>query len=286
MPFFRSTLLLPATILTAVFSSHLQSKELLGIRGSVEYWNATMQGSVQSGDVVTTDETLPATAFSPFEMGINEDAYISYAIELRHKFPALPRVIYKKQPLKGEGNATAARDINFIDTAITSGSTTQSDIDLSHTDITLYYPVINSWLDMDIGITQRDIDGKITVDALVLPEEDDTGGGTGGGTGSTAPTAANPNTAVSKNLSLVYLDSSVAIPSTDVRFHYLVHYTNSGSTHYSDVSLHINYAMQGHQYDYFFTAGYKKMKFMDDDFGEASVSLEVAGPFIRFGIGI
>ncbi len=239
-----------------------------------------MQNRVQSGDVVTTDETLAGTAFSAFEMGINDDAHISYAVELRHKLTSLPRVIYTKRSLLGEGSATATRNINFIDTVITPDSATQSKFDLSHTDITFYYPIVSSWIALDAGVTKRSMDGKIAIDALVIPEDDGTG------TGTTAPTAATPSTKVSKNITLLYINSTVQFPETDMAVNYVVNYSNSGSAHYSDMSLHISYAMEGRDYDYFFYAGYKKMKFFDNDFGEVSSSLEVAGPFITIGVGL
>lgn len=265
------------------------SKEVLGINFGAAYWGGNIQNRVQSDDFTSEETSITATRFSPFDLGIGDTSLVFYFIEYKHNIPIIPRIIYRNVPIKEEGKTTLARGINFVDTSIATGALVNSTFDLSFTDISLFYTVIDSWLTLDIGLTQRSIDGSIELISPVVAEEE-----TGEETGETEEeeAAAETSTTVISTAKihskpvLAYSRASIPLMKSNWRYTYVMQYMNSESEYYSDTEHILSYEMESQSFDYRFDLGYKKVKLMSEDIGDLQSTLEVAGPFIRFSVGL
>ncbi len=269
------------------------SKEVLGIYFGVAYWGGNIQNRVQSDNFTSEEATVTATRFSPFEMGIGDTTQAFYFIEYKHNIPIIPRIIYRNVPITEEGKTTLARGINFVDTSIVTGALVNSTFDLSFTDVSLYYTVIDSWLTLDIGLTQRTIDGSIELISPVVAEaegEGETGEETGETEGEeaavTTPTTVTSTANIDVRPVLAYSRISFPIMRSNWRYTYAVQYMNSESEYYSDTENTLSYEMESQSIDYRFDVGYKKVKLMSEDIGDLQSTLEVAGPFIRISVGL
>ncbi len=265
------------------------SKEVLGIYFGAAYWGGNIQNRLQSDNFTSEETTVSATRFSPFEVGIGDTTQTFYFVEYKHNIPIIPRIIYRNVPIQEEGKSTLARSINFVDTSIAAGALVNSTFDLSFTDISLYYTIVDSWLTLDVGLTQRSIDGRIELISPVVVEEE-----TGEETGETEEEEAAAETAttvisiakIDTKPILAYSRVSIPIMKSNWRYTYVAQYMNSESEYYSDTEHTLSYEMENQSFDYRFDVGYKKVKLMSEDIGELQSTLEVAGPFIQFSIGL
>ncbi|MFL0802155.1 MAG: hypothetical protein K6L81_00435 [Agarilytica sp.] len=279
--------------LAVFYGPAVNAESTLGIKFGASYWTANIQNQLQSDNFTDADGDVIASRFSAHEIGIGDTSQTSYFVEFRHNIPFLPRVRYENAPLSEEGKTTLTRDLNFVDTIIPAATALDSTIDLSYQDISLYYSLAEGGLDLDIGVTQREIEGEVAL--TFVPVDDGDGGdegdgGDGGDTGEdTEGTTANTSTVtgiLEDSPILVFTRLSFPLFESDWRFSYTFQYNNTENEYYSDTESLLSYGTKDHGYDYSFDIGYKKAKFMADDMGGLASKIKVSGPFLRFTVGL
>ncbi len=143
----KSILVVGGTL--ALFGSWAHA-DIVGVGASVSYWNSDVSGdAATNGDVVDLENDL--------DLSSDDNANVTLYFE--HPVPLLPnvRVNYTSLELDGEGELSA----NFDGIAL--GTTVQSDLELDQLDLTLYYEVLDNWVNLDLGLTVRDLSGELTV---------------------------------------------------------------------------------------------------------------------------
>ena len=91
--------------------------------------------------------------------GDSSGTYVYIAIE--HPVPFLPNVLLMSTELDQSETSEITRTISFDDETFTAGTEVDSTIDLSHVDATLYYELLDNWVNLDLGLTIRKFDGEI-----------------------------------------------------------------------------------------------------------------------------
>ncbi len=100
-------------------------------------------------------------------------SYIYAAFE--HPVPLLPNIKVAKTRLDDSAVGTLSTDVDFNGELYLANETVATELDLSHTDLTLYYEIIDTVLDFDLGITARYFNGDVGLNGnreaidLVLP---------------------------------------------------------------------------------------------------------------------
>lgn len=112
-------------------------------------WIANIDGEI--GD--------PESSISASDLGLDEETHDYYFAQIEHELPVLPYLRIAKLNYAQEAQALIPVDFTFGDTTFTAGSIVDSRIDLSYTEASLYYPIFNDWLRVDLGLTVRDYDG-------------------------------------------------------------------------------------------------------------------------------
>lgn len=262
-----------------IWSAPTQGKEVLGLSFGATFWRANMQGRVQSNNFTDADDAIvTATGFSAFEMNIADTSQFSYFVEYRHKMPFFPKVLYRSAPLSETGKTSLRRTINFVDFAIASGTEVESEFDLSYDDITLYFTFLDTWMLLDIGATQRSINGAVTLTYLPAADPDDTE--------ATTPTLTTSRATIDSSPVMLYGHSEIPLFNSKWNFHLTLNYTNEERKHFSDSETRLAYTMERHGYDYTIEFGYKRAKFISEDIGDLSSGLAVKGPFLRLSLGL
>jgi outer membrane protein len=135
------------------------SDTVLGIYAGGGVWQSDFSGEI--GDVGQPSANLE-------DLGLQDQNNQYYFIALEHPVPVLPNV--RLQQTDVSLSETADIDQTFIldDVAYTASTTVTSDFDFSHTDATLYYEVLDNWVNLDLGVTFRKFDGELSLrsDAL------------------------------------------------------------------------------------------------------------------------
>ncbi len=133
--------LLLGLLLTATFAS---VADVLGFSVGANYWQYDMDGTMRS----------PLAAND--SVGIDfDDAGVNVFVTFEHPVPFLPNVKLQQNDIQAAGLIPVA-DPNFQngELVFVSGA-----IDLSHTDVTLYYEILDNWVNLDLGLTAKYFDG-------------------------------------------------------------------------------------------------------------------------------
>jgi outer membrane protein len=94
----------------------------------------------------------------------NENIFLKAYIE--HPVPMLPNVKIAYTQLSHEGQGAVSNDFVWGGIHIPSFGTIDNNLDISQYDLTLYYELLDNWVEADAGITLGYIDGHIEVTAL------------------------------------------------------------------------------------------------------------------------
>ncbi|WP_226665021.1 TIGR04219 family outer membrane beta-barrel protein [Microbulbifer aggregans] len=121
-------------ICAALASVSASADTILGFDATAGVWKPSYSGELNS--VIDS---------SDFE----ESNHTFLQAALEHPIPLIPNIMLAHSAIES-------------DTNLTSGST----LDLTHTDATLYYEILDNWVNLDIGLTARQYDGSLGLDIM------------------------------------------------------------------------------------------------------------------------
>ncbi len=122
--------------------------DVIGASASITYWDPDTSGSIKSGgDKIYVDGDLNQ----------GDDAVGIISLGFEHPIPLLPNVRFQyfNQDESAHGSVD---DVSFkgqdFDGAV------QSNFDFDHYDLTMYYEILDNWVNIDVGINAKVIDGS------------------------------------------------------------------------------------------------------------------------------
>ncbi|MBD3648277.1 MAG: TIGR04219 family outer membrane beta-barrel protein [Pseudomonadales bacterium] len=126
--------------------------DVLGAYVGVGYWNSSFGGDVVA-DVDVEDE---------LDISSDNGAQIYAGIE--HPIPVLPNIRVARTNIEDSGTGTLSSTFVYQGETFTATQTVATSVDLTHTDLTLYYEIIDIGMDVDVGLTARWLDGEVALD--------------------------------------------------------------------------------------------------------------------------
>ena len=115
----------------------------------------------------------------------------SMVLILEHPIKALPNIKYRDHDLDSSNRITLDADVNLNGQTFDSGKKITSTYDLSQNDIVLYYQLLNSRINLDLGVDLKKFDGEVSL----------------GGD-------ANTSLAVDETIPLLYLSARYDLPNS------------------------------------------------------------------------
>ncbi|MCK7544158.1 TIGR04219 family outer membrane beta-barrel protein [Marinobacter bryozoorum] len=240
MKLFRSAVLLSA--IAAVPTVHA---DVLGVGASIGYWDSDLSGkAAKGGDQVNVENEL--------DLSNNTEANLSAYLE--HPIPLLPnvRLSYVKIDQTGRGELSTGFD------DIPAGVGVDSSLDWRQTDLTLYYEVLDNWVNLDLGVTARDLDAELQVS--------DTAGLT------------NSKTEVDAVVPMGFAAARFDLPLTGVSVGANGNFISYSGDSVYDYDVYGQYAFAGVQ----LRAGYREMA-VDYEDGDDRLDIDIGGPFASVG---
>jgi len=137
-----------------LFSSAV-SADFLGIYAGGGSWNHDPSGDFSS------NTGLPIDVGGDLNYASKSEGYAWIAFD--HPLPLIPNIRLEKTSLSQSGNLTVGAGRNF--NGALSGA---SSITLDSTDAILYYRLLDNWVNLDLGLNLRKIDGDFTVGTEVV----------------------------------------------------------------------------------------------------------------------
>jgi outer membrane protein len=115
------------------------------------YWDANFSGNVITSVDIESELDIESAG----------STYI-YA-HLEHPLPFIPNLRVARTNIDQSGTGVLTSNFNYEGTGFSAGQSVASSVDLSHTDLTLYYELIDIGMDVDLGITARYLEGEVSI---------------------------------------------------------------------------------------------------------------------------
>lgn len=150
----KKSLIAASLVLASVGSvGTAQADVIFGVYGGAQYWDTEVEGGFGS----STDQQ---------RFAFNDENQNSFYIAVEHPIPLIPNVMLRQSDLITSGATTLTSEFEFNGQTYTANTNLNADLDLSHTDYTLYYEIFdNDLLSIDLGVTGKRFDGFAQVRA-------------------------------------------------------------------------------------------------------------------------
>ena len=145
--------------LSLVFAAMGAQADVAGVHAGASYWSPSFSGGFDSGDSTIGEISLEK------DLGYEGASATGLYVAIEHPVPMLPNLRIEHTSLSDSSSSTLSRNIEFEGESFTSGSKVNSKFDLTHTDYTGYYEILDGlgWLSADVGMTFRMFDGQIKI---------------------------------------------------------------------------------------------------------------------------
>ena len=234
----------------AMFASTAQADTVLGLYAGTGQWQSEL-----SGDVGVTNTDFSA-------LGFQEEHNNMFYIALEHPVPVLPNLMLKRTELSTNGTATLQGVVRFRGQSFPVDTSLATDIDLTHTDATFYYEVLDNWLNLDIGLTARSYEGE-----LLATNTDDV--------------SQSETVDMDVVIPLIYLKGQIDLPFTGFSVKGDINAISYSGDSISDVSAAVAWQTDVLvAFDLGVELGYRRMNLEVDDLDDLQTDLTIDGPYL------
>ncbi len=146
--------LLAIVVATLVFCSPLHA-DFVGLQIGTSFWTPDYKGSFAL-DGASTGTTIDIQD----DLGFDDESHSDLWIKIEHPVPVLPNLKFVSSDLDASSNSTLSRNIEYGDSTFNAGADINTRFDMTNTELTLYYELLDNWINFDLGLTVRQYDGQ------------------------------------------------------------------------------------------------------------------------------
>ena len=216
------------------------------VGGSIEaaYWHAGVAGDATFG---------PATIDAEDQLNFSEDSNFEVAVTLEHPVPLIPNVRLKYTDIDQDEEGDLLDDFD----GVTAGEV-ESNLNLSHADLILYYEILDNWVSLDIGIDVKAFDGQLEIVGQTVTSTTD----------------------IDEFIPLAYISTEFELPLTDLSFGAEVSAISYSGDSIYDGKVRFR---QGISLA-FIELGYRQMGLKVDDVDDVDFDVTFGGAYLSTGI--
>lgn len=143
--------LLPFCAVTLFASGAATADTLLGVYVGGSVWNEETEGGFSDNPNITSFD-------------YDDETRGTFYVALEHPIPFVPNIKLRRTDMDTGGVTTLSSSFTFGGEIFTGGSTVINDVELTNTDIILYYEFFdNDLVSFDFGINGKYVDGNLIV---------------------------------------------------------------------------------------------------------------------------
>ncbi|MCG8669463.1 MAG: TIGR04219 family outer membrane beta-barrel protein [Pseudomonadales bacterium] len=146
----------------------LAAADTIGFFIGAGTFDAEFSGSFKDGDADVIEREIDIES----DLGLDDSSASYLYVAIEHPLPALPNIKLARTELDQTGRSTIEESIEFDGKEYSADTEIESKIDLSHTDFTLYYELLDNWVNLDLGLTIRQFDGEISLSGEISGSEE------------------------------------------------------------------------------------------------------------------
>jgi len=145
--------LIALAILAASVSVSSQA-DIIGATAGAYMWKQSWEGDVKAGS-----QSIDMND----DLGYDDETGKSFYVALEHPVPVLPNIRLQHTSLDISEKGTLTKPYTFDGKGYLVGEEVDSTTDLTHTDGTFYYEILDNWVNLDVGLTVRMFDGEVSI---------------------------------------------------------------------------------------------------------------------------
>lgn len=220
-----------------------QADTVFGIHAGAGTWQSDYAGDIGQPSATTED------------LALNEGNNNFYYIAIEHPILFLPNIKLQQNNITSNQRSMIETNFSIGDISYPSGSTVATDFDLSYTDATLYYELLDNWLTLDLGVTLRKYSGFLKAESSGIIDETD----------------------VDLSLPLAYGRAQFDLPLTGFFAGFEGNYISYDGNDLADYNVKIGYLFDS-ALDLGVEVGYRALTVNIDD-GDIHTNLDIMGPY-------
>ena len=198
----------------AVLISTQLRADLVGFQIGISSWTPDYKGSFRldgagAGTVIDIQNDL----------GFDDESHSDIWIKLEHPLPIIPNVKFVSSSLDASASSNLPNPIVFDDQTFNASTDVNTRFDMTNTEFTLYYELLDNWINLDAGLTLRQYDGQSRI--------------------STATTSAGEN--LDFTVPLLYLDARIDLPFTGFFIDSTMNTISVDNNSISDINVSLGY---------------------------------------------
>ena len=244
-----------ALVVAAVLPLGVQADTIFGVYAGAGMWSQAYSGGVEYANQGSIDMEQ--------DLGFDEENASYLYVALEHPLPLVPNIKLQRSEMSTDANSILTRDITFDGKGFSASQDISSTLDLSHTDATLYYEILDNWVSLDLGMTVRLFDGEIGV------------------VSSDGSTSANQS--ISVPLPMFYGKAQFDLPFSGLSVGAEANYLMVSGNGVSDIIVRAAYESP---FRFGAELGYRTFTFELDDIDDLYGDLTVEGPYLAVTLHI
>ena len=130
----------------------LATADIAGLYAGTGVWQSSPTGTLGNTSI-SLENTL----------NFDEENSNYFFIALEHPIPLLPNLRLTRTDLEWAGQGVVSAGTSLDEVVFPSDQAVAADLDLSHTEVTFYYEILDNIVDLDLGLTARLFDGEASL---------------------------------------------------------------------------------------------------------------------------
>jgi outer membrane protein len=234
---------LPLVLAFSFLTPLAHADRVLGFYAGVGSWLSDYDG--KAGDPAVTLKDL----------GVKEHYNNYFYVAIEHPIPFIPNVRLTQISITSSQTGTVTKSFTIGNTTYVANETVKSDFDLSHRDATLYYQLLDNWINLDLGATVRKFDGYVRTES----------------------TKSNEKLIIDMALPMMYAKAQFDLPFTGLSAGVEGNYASYQSNSISDYTAKLTYLFDSYV-DVGVEVGYRKMSVKISD-NNLKADMTLKGPY-------
>lgn len=229
--------------LTLAIASHVHADTVFGVYAGAGTWQSEYAGDIGK----------PATSADDLGMSDNNNNF--YYIAIEHPIPFFPNIKVQQNNLTSKQSSVIENSFSIGEVTYPGGTTVATDFDLSYTDASLYYELLDNWVSLDLGVTLRKYSGHLQAKGAAFTDK----------------------TNIDLSLPLAYGRVQFDLPLTGFFAGFEGNYISYDGNDLADYNAKIGYLFDS-ALDLGIEVGYRAITANIDD-GDVHTNLDIKGPY-------
>jgi outer membrane protein len=139
---------------SALLLTSFASADFIGAEVGAAGWYPSLSGNIKyKGDSIEYEN----------DMGFDADVSTYFWATIEHPVPLIPNLKLKHTKLALDSTKTLSTNLQFADKTYALSTDTTTSLNMKQTDFIIYYEILDNWVNLDLGINVKLIDGDISM---------------------------------------------------------------------------------------------------------------------------